>query len=110
VNGEIEPIVPDESAGPQSPVETLTATLHRMIDRYLRPVVVLILLWYGGSRYGASHYITRPLWENVILWPIAAIGFAVILADDLGKNKPRFSRWLARRLIQRGQRKGAYLP
>lgn len=92
------------------PVEELTETLHRWVDRGIRPVVVLILLYYGGSQYG-SHYISRPLWQNVILWPIFLVGFAIVLADDVGgkrAGKPKkVSRWLARKLVARRERKGA---
>jgi hypothetical protein len=107
MNGELDPAGTDELLGP---VEELTETLHRWVNRGIRPVVVLILLYYGGSQYG-SHYISRPFWQNVILWPIFLFGFAIVLADNVGgkrAGKPKkVSRWLARKLVVRRELKGA---
>ena len=86
-----------------TPEEELTATYHRRIDRFVRPVALLILVYYGGSQYG-SHYISHPLWQGIILWPILAAAFTVVILDDATTKKhpvPRFSRWLTRRLIER---------
>ena len=93
-------------------VEELTARVHSWITRPIRAVVLLIVLYYGGSAYGNSRYISRPLWQDAILWPIAILGFATIIADDIGRKgrKLKLSRWLAGKLVQRQERKGAYLP
>lgn len=107
MNGELDLAGTDD---PHGPVGELTETLHRWVDRGIRPVVVLILLYYGGSQY-SSHYISRPFWQNVILWPIFLAGFAIVLADNVsGKRagKPKkASRWLARKLVASRERKGA---
>jgi hypothetical protein len=84
-------------------VEELTATLHRRIDRFVAPVVVLILAYYGGRQYGGSHFVDHGLWQDIILVPLVVAGFVVWILDNWGRqaNKRLFSRWLARKLVAR---------
>jgi hypothetical protein len=103
---ELEPVT--EETPELTPVEELTATLHRRIERFLAPVVVLILVYYGGSQYGGSHFVNHALWQDIILWPFVVVGFVVVVLDRRGRHgdKPLFSRWLARKLVARHERKG----
>jgi hypothetical protein len=84
-------------------VEELTATLHRRIDRFVPPVVLLILAYYGGRQYGGSHFVNHALWQDIILWPFAVAGAVVVILDRSGRHgdKRLFSRWLARKLVAR---------
>jgi hypothetical protein len=103
---ELEPVT--EETPELTPVEELTATLHRRIERFVAPVVLLILVYYGGQQYGGSHFVNHALWQDIILWPLVVVGFVVIVLDRWGRHgdKRLFSRWLARKLVARHERKG----
>ena len=103
---ELEPVT--EETPELTPVEELTATLHRRFERFAAPVVVLILVYYGGRQYGGSHFVNHALWQDIILWPFVVAGFVVVILDRWGRHgdKHLFSRWLARKLVARRERKG----
>ena len=103
---ELEPVT--EETPELTPVEELTATLHRRIERFVVPLVLLILFYYGGQQYGGSHFVNHALWQDIILWPFVVVGFVAVVLDRWGRREDKrlFSRWLARRLVARRERKG----
>ena len=115
----------------ESREDELTRRVARWVEGPLVTVAVLICTYYGGSQYGDSHYVSHPLWQNVILWPILLASFVLLIIDRAGhrrKDMPvapemsraerralrvrrqtphrRVSRWVARRIIARQEQKG----
>jgi hypothetical protein len=134
MSDQLEQKLEQPADGPESREDELTRRVTRWVEGPLVTVCALILVYYGGNAYGNSQYISHPLWQGILLWPIVAVSFVLLIIDRAGHKRPpraerqampampknerraariaraqpmrRVSRAIARRIIARQERKG----
>jgi hypothetical protein len=114
MSDQLEQQLEQPAEGPEDREAELAKRVNRWVERPLVAIAVLICTYYGASQYGDSRYISHPLWQDIILWPIVVLAFVVILVEAAGPpgkfwrgaHHRRISRAIARRIVARQDRNG----
>jgi hypothetical protein len=92
---------------PESREDELTRRVTRWVEGPLVTVCVLILVYYGGNAYGDSRYVGHPLWQGILLWPIVAFSFVLLIIDRAGHKRPPRAERQAMRAMPKDERRAA---